>query len=112
MMSSASSCLNSGASVPRTRAAAARKVARRSSFAPVPTVVITIRLPSSPKDTSLPGTTPAARRMCLGMVTWPFSVTRIAHPELESEAKTLLHFGGLSSGIDPSELDPISPVRA
>jgi hypothetical protein len=39
------------------------------------TGVMTILLPSRLKVTSLPGATPAAVRMCLGIVTWPFSVT-------------------------------------
>ena len=75
MISSAPSCLNSGFRLPRTRAAAARSLARRSSLTPVPIGVITILLPSKLNETSLPGATPAAMRMCLGIVTCPLSVT-------------------------------------
>lgn len=78
MISSAPSCLNSGFKLPRTRAAAARSFARRSSLTPVPTGVITILLPSKLNDTSLPGATPAAMRMCLGIVTCPLSVMCMA----------------------------------
>ena len=69
MISSAASCLNSGFMEARARAAAALSVSRRSSFTPVPTGVITIRLPSRLNETSLPGATPAAMRMCFGIVT-------------------------------------------
>jgi len=77
MISSAPSCLNSVLKLPLTRAAAACSFARRSSLTPVPIGVMTILLPSRLNDTSLPGATPAARRMCFGIVTWPFSVTNI-----------------------------------
>jgi hypothetical protein len=39
---------------------------------------MTILLPSKLKETSLPAATPAAMRMCLGMVTWPFSEMSMA----------------------------------
>ena len=80
MISAAPSCLNSGFRLPLTRAAAERSFARRSSFTLVPTGVMTILLPSKLNDTSLPGATPAAMRMCLGMVTCPFSVTCMPSP--------------------------------
>lgn len=75
MISSAPSCLNSGLRLARTRAAAARNFAHRSSLTPVPNGVLTILLPSKLNDTSLLGATPAAMRMCLGNVTCPLSVT-------------------------------------
>ena len=75
MISSASICLNSALKMPRTRAAAVRKCARRSSLTAEPTGVITILLPSRLNTISLPGITPVAMRMPLQIVTCPFSVT-------------------------------------
>ena len=72
MISSALSCLNSGPRLSCTRAAALRSVARRSLRTFVASGVMMILLPSRLNATSLPGATPAAARMCLGMVTWPF----------------------------------------
>jgi hypothetical protein len=71
MISSAPSCLNSGLKLLRTRAAAVRSFALWSPLAPVPTGVMTILPPSRLNETSLPGATPAAWRMRLGMVTRP-----------------------------------------
>ena len=59
MISSAPICRNSGARLARTRAAALRIAARRSSRTFVATGVMTIRLPSRVNATSLPGATPA-----------------------------------------------------
>ena len=67
MMSCAPSCLKAGLMLLWTLAAAFRNCARRSLFTLLEIGVITI-LPSSRLiDTSLPGSTPAATRMCLGM---------------------------------------------
>ena len=88
MISSALSCLNSGGRLPCTRAAALRNVARRSLRTFVANGVMMILLPSRLNSTSLPAVTPAAVRMCLGMVTWPYSVTSIAElPSVGIESK-------------------------
>jgi hypothetical protein len=42
------------------------------------TGVMMMRLPSRVNCTSVPGNTPAASRIGLGMVTWPLSVTSAA----------------------------------
>jgi hypothetical protein len=69
MISSALMRLNSGAVVARTLAAARRSASRRSFLMGDDTGVMTMRPPSRANCTSVPGRTPAASRIGLGIVT-------------------------------------------
>lgn len=69
MISCAPNCLNFGLKLLRTLAAAARSFARLSFLTGLATRVMTILPPSRLKDTSLPGTTPAASRIAFRAVT-------------------------------------------